>query len=119
MAGTKGGGGSGIYGGALDATEDIGSDSVDASLDDGGLGGDITHPDGHDGISFGQGGGGAGPGGNGGNAADGKRGDIFYGSGPPGEGGPGGNPGYAVRINNVQVVWVGGFTSEKVKGVVG
>ena len=127
---SDGGGGSGVYPGGESATEIQGEDSVSANAVNGGLGGGLSDPQGQDGIADSQGGGGGGPAGDGGDGALGYTPPAAnriispgYGgyvrSGRPGNGGAGGNPGFAVKINNVRVVWVGGFIPDRVKGIVG
>ena len=137
MAQGDGGGGAGIYKGGEDATDILGEDSFNASIDRGGLGGDETHPGGYDGIYRGannqttprsQAGGGGANAGRGGKGVIGAlrtyrltgiRGLRAIGVGAPGAGGDGAEGGFAVKINNVQVVWVGGFIPDQVKGIVG
>ena len=132
----NGGGGSGEHGGDSDATEVAGSngevapDTPQSSPVP--LGGNLNRPNGE---SFGviteatrdampdrdydAGGGGGGPAGSGGN---GTRWESTYRQGAGGyvsRGGFGGGPGKAVKVNNTQLLWVGGYSTVRVVGSVG
>ena len=142
MAERDGGGGAGIYqGDGNTATDILGGHAWWASILRGGRGGDETHPDGYDGLyrapddsltsrrleANSQGGGGAATAGRGGKGVIGARARSVESveflprieRGMPGIGGLGGLGGYSLKINNVQVTWVGGFTPDQVKGIVG